>query len=767
MVNCFLKNGEERKEAPMPKLISDLAIMLLTAGVVAVIFKRFKQPLVLGYILAGFLVGPFMPYFFTVADEASIETWSEIGIIVLMFSLGLEFNLHKLASVGGTAVVTALTEVFGMLVVGYVLGQALGWGTMDSVFLGGMLSMSSTTIIIKAFDELNVRQEGFAQLVFGTLVIEDIAGIFMMIILSTVSVSQNISGGALALQLGMLVLYLALWLVLGIYILPTLLRKASRFMNDETLLLVSLGICFGMVLLAEALGFSSALGAFLAGSLLAGTVHAERVEHLTGGIKDLFGSVFFLSVGMMIDPAMLVKYALPILIVTVVTILGKLTISSLGVLLSGQPLRSAVRCGSSLAQIGEFAFIIASLGMSLGVIADYVYPIVVAVSVITTLTTPAFIKNSDKLYSLLCRVLPEKLRKKLDRYTEEDAARTQQDSDWANFLRRYARVTALYGMLMAGVSLIGRLLLFPLLSETLPNLWMARALCALFCIAGVGLFTRPMLDLHSPAYTTLWVKNRVFRLPLITLTALRFMLIVVLAFVPLQTFLGIPSGWLLLLIAAAVLLIYRSGWMSSAYISVEAQFMANFNERSLQRRQDDTTEWLDEKLFVERLPCGEAMAGRTLKQLNWGFLYGVNVIKVLRGKKHMNMPSGDLELRAGDQVYLLGRPEELRALRLSMDRREPPELLTLRQFIAGQSGEATDVYSYAIPVGKDSALQGKTIRGSGLREAYDCMILGVQRKKLPILRPDVNMTIQTDDLVWVLGARRMAEKLLTGDLDRD
>lgn len=748
----------------MPKLISDLAIMLLTAGVVAVIFKRLKQPLVLGYILAGFLVGPYMPYFFTVADSVSIETWSEIGIIVLMFGLGLEFNLHKLASVGGTAIVTALTEVFGMLVVGYLVGQAMGWGMMDSIFLGGMLSMSSTTIIIKAFDELGVRKENYAQLVFGTLVIEDIAGIFMMIILSTVSVSQSISGGALALQLGMLVLYLALWLILGIYILPTLLRKAEAFMNEETLLLVSLGICFGMVLLAEKLGFSSALGAFLAGSLLAGTVHAERVEHLTSGIKDLFGSVFFLSVGMMIDPAMLVTYWLPILIITIVTIVGKLTISSLGVLLSGQSLKNAVHCGCSLAQIGEFAFIIASLGMSLGVIADYVYPIIVAVSIVTTLTTPTFIKNSDKIYSALHKALPDKLANKLDRYTAEDASDKDQDSDWANFLRRYVKVTAIYGVLMAGVALIGQLVLYPMLQKTPLDTWMVQAICVAFCIVGVALFIRPMLDMHSTEYTTLWVKNRYFRLPLMTLTALRFMLIVLIAFIPLQTILGIPSVWLLLIIVASILLIDRSGWMSSAYISAEARFMANFNERSLQRNQDDTIEWLDEKLLVEQLTCDEHIAGKTLKQLNWGYLFSVNVIKLVRGKRHLNMPSGDLELRAGDQLYLIGKSEDLRSLRLSLGLPESAELPTLRQFIERQSDETTDVYAYALPVERDSELQGKSIKSSKLREKYDCMILGLQREKLPILQPDVNMTIQTDDLVWVLGTRRMAEKLLAGEL---
>ena len=744
----------------MPKLISDLAIMLLTAGVVAVLFKRFKQPLVLGYILAGFLVGPFMPYFFTVADEMSIETWSEIGIIILMFGLGLEFNLHKLASVGGAAIITAATGVLGLLVLGDLVGQAMGWGTMDSIFLGGMLSMSSSIIVIKVFDELGITGEGFAQLVFGTLVIQDIAGIFMMIILSTVSVSKNISGGALALQLGMLVLYLVLWLVLGIYILPTVLRSASKFMNDETLLLTSLGICFGMVLLADALGFSSALGAFLAGSLLAGTVHAERVEHLTGGIKDLFGSVFFLSVGMMIEPALILRYIVPILIVTAVTIVGKLAISALGVLLAGQPLENAVRSGCSLAQIGEFAFIIASLGMSLGVIADYVYPVIVAVSVITTLTTPILIKQADNIYALIGKLLPPKLKDKLERYAGDSGDRQDQDNDWANFLRRYVRITALYGALMAGVSLLGQLVLYPLLTNTMLEPWMDRSICAAFCVVGIALFIRPMLDLHSTEYTTLWVKDRRFRLPLISLTVLRFILVMLLVFIPLRTFLGINSLWMLVMIAAAIVLIQKSGWMSSVYIHAETRFIANLNERLLNENQVETAQWLDEKLFVEEIACGGDAAGKTLKQLGWGYLFSVNVIKVIRGSRHHNMPSGDMELRSGDRLVILGKPEDLRSLRLGQNREEDQAPDTLHRFIEDQEDLATDVYVYALPVGKDSVFQGKSIRSSRLKEDYDCMVLGIQRNKLPILQPDVNMIIQAGDLVWVLGDRRMAERLL-------
>ena len=750
----------------LPELISDLAIMLLTAGVVTVIFKKIKQPLVLGYIVAGFLIGPYMPLFFTVADSASISTWSEIGVIVLMFGLGLEFNLHKLAQVGGTAIITALTEVGGMLLIGFGVGQLLGWGIMDSVFLGGMLSMSSTTIIIKAFDELGVRNQGFAQLVFGTLVIEDIAGIFMMIILSTLSVSQSISGGALAMKLALLVLYLALWLILGIYLLPTLMNKATPLMNDETLLVSSLGICFGMVLLANALGFSSALGAFMAGSLLAGTVHAERVEHLTSGVKDLFGSVFFLSVGMMLDPAMIVKYIVPILIITLVTLVGKLIFSSLGVLLSGQTLKNAVHCGCSLAQIGEFAFIIASLGLSLGVIADYIYPIIVSVSIITTRTTPSFIKGSDKLYEWLEKVLPSKLTEKLARYTDEEQSSKEKNGDWSAYLGRYVKVTAFYGVVMLGIALIGSLVQLPLLGKLGLEPWLAKLICLAVVYLGMSIFIRPMLDMKSPQFTTLWVKNRNFRLPLMALTAIRVLIIVIIAFIPANTVSGVAGLWLLPLILAAVLLIYRSGWFASAYLSVEARFLANFNERQLQRLDsDDAVEWLDQRLHV--LSFQYEQQGGTLKELGWGKRFGVNVIKIVRGKRHINIPSGDAALHSGDTVYILGEPAELRNLCLDLGIAEPAELPTLREFIAAEDSDPDALYSYAISVDKGSELAGKTVRGSGIRDNYDCMVLGLQRSRLPIAQPDVNMQIQNGDLVWVLGAKVMAGKLLANVVEEN
>ena len=740
----------------LPDLVSDLAVILLTGGVITVIFKKLNLPLVLGYILAGFLIGPYMPLFFSLADIEAVSTWSEIGIIILMFCLGLEFNLHKLASVGGTAIITALVEVGGMLAMGFAVGQLMGWGTMDSIFLGGMLSMSSTTIIIKAFDELNVRKTDFAQLVFGTLVMEDIAGIFMMIILSTISVSKSISGGTLALQLGLLVLYLVLWLVLGIFLLPTLLNKASKLMSDETLLIVSLGICFGMVLLADALGFSSALGAFLAGSLLAGTVHAERVEHLTSGVKDLFGAVFFISVGMMLDPGAVVKYIWPILILTAVTIVGKLLFSSLSVLLSGHTLRQAIYCGCSLAQIGEFAFIIASLGLSLGVIADYIYPIIISVSVITTLTTPFFIKSADRICTGLERLLPQKLVQQLERYTDEEQSVKEQDSDWAVFLRRYVKRTVFYGVLMLGIVILGDAVLLPLLRETIHVPWISKAitLCAVYL--GIAMFIRPMLDAHSPQYTVLWAKKRSFRLPLIALSVIRVLVIVLIVFLPIRTVLGIHSLWLLPLLAAAVLVAGHFGWFASAYLSVETRFLTNFNERLLQQYGDsDDATWLDEKLYVTELICPSEEAGKDLRALGWGRRYGVNIIKIVHGKRELDIPSGDTVLSEGDRLAVLGERENLVSLRLSVGAGEA-ELPTLHAYISGEKA----LYTYTLDVAKNDHLAGCTIRDSGLRENYDCMILGLQRNLLPIIGPDVNFVIQRGDLVWLLGSRRMAEKAL-------
>ena len=394
--------------AHLPQIIVDLAMILLVAGVTTILFKKLNQPLVLGYIIAGFITGPHFSFFPTVSDAANIQVWSEIGVIFLLFALGLEFSFYKLKSVGNTAFIATAVEIGGMLGFGYLCGTLLGWSHMDSIFLGGMLAMSSTTIIIKAFEDLKLKGKRFTEMVFGVLIVEDIAGIIMMVMLSTLA-AAGISTMELAMGVGRLGFFLTLWVVMGMYLIPTFFKKAKDLMNDETLIVASIGLCLGMVVLATHMGFSAALGAFIMGSLIAEAPNAEHIEHLVKPVKDLFGAVFFVSVGMLVDPSLLLQYWFPILVLVAVTIIGKLIFSTGGVLAAGQNLNISMHCGFSLAQIGEFSFIIASLGMSLGVISDFLYPIIVAVSVVTTFTTPFFIMAADPAYKVVTKLLPAKV----------------------------------------------------------------------------------------------------------------------------------------------------------------------------------------------------------------------------------------------------------------------------------------------------------------------------------------------------------------------
>ncbi|HEU4472790.1 MAG TPA: cation:proton antiporter, partial [Flavisolibacter sp.] len=420
--------------AHLPNLITDLALILCAAAFITLVFKKLKQPLVLGYIIAGFLVGPYFSWIPTVHEGENIRIWAEIGVIFLLFSLGLEFSFKKLLKVGGSASITALVEVIVMVLIGFGVGQGLGWSFMDSLFLGGILSISSTTIIIRAFDELGLKTKQFATLVFGVLIVEDLVAIVLLVLLSTLAVSKQFAGTEMIYSILKLVFFLAIWFLSGIFFIPTLLRKAKKLISDEMLLIISVALCFLMVVFASQVGFSPALGAFIMGSILAETTKAERIEHLIKPVKDLFGAIFFVSVGMLIDPQVLVDHALPIVILCLVTIAGKVFSTTLGALLSGQQLQTSIQAGFSLAQIGEFSFIIATLGLSLNVTSDFLYPIAVAVSAVTTLTTPYLIRSSGRFYHWLNRRLPPNLVKRLNRYSSE-AKQVSHTSEWKMFIR--------------------------------------------------------------------------------------------------------------------------------------------------------------------------------------------------------------------------------------------------------------------------------------------------------------------------------------------
>lgn len=760
-------------------LISDLALLLVVAGFTTLLCKKINQPLVIGYILAGFLIGPVVSFVPTVGDMNNINLWAEIGVIFLMFSLGLEFSLHKLATVGNTGVISALLQIGGMMILGYGIGMAMGWSTMNSIFLGGMLSMSSTMITIKAIEDLGLKEEKFTKVTIGTLVIEDIVAIFLMVVLSTVSVSQGVSGLELAGTIGKLMIYLVVWLVLGIYLIPSFLQKTQNLMTDETLLVSALGICFGMVWLADAIGFSSALGAFLAGSIMAGTVHGERIEHLVNPCKDLFGAVFFVSVGLMVVPSMLLEYLVPILILTVATIAGKIILLTAGMMIGGEDLKTALYSATSQTQIGEFSFIIATLGISLGVTSDFLYPVIVAVSVITTFTTPYLIRSTDGLYNLLLKIVPNQWQVQINRYkTEKNAADVKGiDPDWKYFLKGYGTTFLLYGVLLLGISEIGRIVLLPALADALQNDTLAAVVtCAAIYVIMAPLLP-PMMIFRKRYFTALWLKSFANHLPLMFLVALRTAVTVFLVVRPVHLMLHVPS-WLLVLIAVPViLLLSRSDWLIGRYLEIEARFLTNFNEKKLQELRDQengkTHDWLDEQLQVASYICtaDSAAADKELKDLQWGKAMQVNVIKIVRGRKHINIPEGYEQILSGDRLYILGTVKALENFNLMSQQRNlllesEEEQVSLHQFIASQDQwhEDQQLFAYAVTVKKGSPLAGCSIRDSGIKSNWSACLIGIERGMLPLLNLSPNFILNADDLLWVLGTQKMGQQLVKKEL---
>ncbi len=741
----------------LPDMITDLAVMLLTAGFVTILFKKINQPLILGYILAGFLISPYFPMFFNVEDVASIDLWSEIGVIILMFYIGLEFNLLKLAQMGGTAVISAFVKILGVILTGMGVGHLLGFSMFNCIFLGCMLSISSTAVIQKSFEEMGIKNEKYAQLVMGTLIMEDILAIFMLVILSTISVSQNVSGSELAINLAMMLCYLVVWLILGIYMLPAFLNRVIDLMTDEMLLILSLGVCFGMVLIANFLGFSSELGAFLAGSLLAGTMHAERIEHITKGVKDMFVSIFFLSVGMMVDPVAIVEYAPMIILITIVAVISKLIFATLGMLLSGQTLNTAIKSGFSLAPIGEFSFIIASLGVSLGVMDAYLYPIIVSAAVITTFLTPCLIKNSDKSIAFLQSKLPEVLVTKINQYTSSDQTEDATDQDWNAYIRRYISRIGIYGIIMLVAAITGTKWLNPLLSETMGE-FPAELLTTVGIFLIIAIFVRPMMDPHNNHYTCLWLKKKSNHLPLLVMIFLKLALISAIAMMPLYVFFDLPLWILLIICVIYVLIMARSEFFSVPYLRLETRFLRNLNERIIENASKDGNKqhaWLNEELHIISLiaPEDAEYLGVPLASLQWGRRFNVYVVKIRHGGKQMILPGPKAVIQPGDKIYVLG---DLKAIEnfyrlVKMEPPRPPR--TLKEFMdSGYPDPDNALAICAIQVTGTEAYVNKPLRNGIIRNKFHCAVLGLQQDGYPIIMPDINTVICKGDLIWVMGS---------------
>ncbi len=761
----------------LDNLIIDLALILAVAGIVTLIMRKLKQPIVLGYIIAGFLISPNFTYLPNVLRAGDISTWAEIGIIFLMFALGLEFSFKKIATVGGSAFVTAATVMVAMIVIGFGVGQLLGWSRMDCVFLGGMLSMSSTMIILKAYEEYNLKKEKFAQLVMGTLVIEDIAGIFMLIILSTISVGKGIAGIELASEIGFLLVLLIVWLVVGIYLIPTFLKKIDNLLNEEMLLIISLAICLVMVAIANLIGFSSALGAFMAGSILAGTSKGEVVEHLIKPIKDLFGAIFFVSVGMMIEPKLLIKYIVPILILSVVTILGQMIFSTLGMLLSGQSLRTAVRGGFSMVQIGEFSFIVATLGMSLGVIGDFLYPIVVCVSVITSFMTPIFIRKAPYVYEFLDRKLPQGLKVFIKTNTSERQSKDDKDDDWKRYLKRIGTRTLICSMAMFVIYWLCTSYLedFVLKYSTEQG---AAIITAAVAVVAMLPFIALMHGTNKVLYTKLWIKHKANKLPLLTLKFIRILIGAMFVALTLNKLLNWPFALVVIVVCPFAYKVVKSDYMRGKTKAIEMSFISNFYEKTLAKRKKERAltgkyHWLDEALYVVRLKIVADEDALYVKDIGRNMHVNVGIIKVIRKGKHYNMPSGEFELKKDDELHMMAKDEEIQTSLMILEGLEyiektPRPKETLKNYIYGQTFEHVpaekQIICVPINVSANAFFANKSIKNSGIREKYKGSVIGIERDNLAITHPSIMTVLKAGDLIWVIGTKEMATKLIRDDL---
>ena len=739
----------EKTMAHLPALIQDLALILIAAGAMTLLFRAIGQPVVLGYIIAGFLVSPNVRWLPSIVDPEGVKVWAEIGVIFLLFSLGLEFSFKKLARVGASAAITAIVEVVGMVGVGFLIGRAFGWNSMDSLFLGGILAISSTTIIIRAFEELGLKTKGVARLVFGVLVIEDLVAILLMVVLTTVAVSQTFSGvemGVSTLKLGF---FLVLWFVLGIFLLPIFLKFTKRLLRSETLLIVSLGLCFLMVVTATKAGFSPALGAFIMGSILAETLEGERIEHLIEPVKNLFAAVFFVSVGMLIDPAVLTEYWKPILVITVGTIVGKTITTALGALASGQSLRHSVQAGMSLAQIGEFSFIIAGLGTSLKVTSDFLYPIAISVSAVTTFTTPYLIRSADGLVVTLEKHLPRRWLNALESFRSA-SSQAAHASEWRQFFRRSSMKLVTNGVMVSAIFLLSSEYLWPYLATLTGKRTLAAALSLLVAFALALPFVWAMVlgRTGSDAERRLWRDKRYSSTLLVTQGVRWVLTLSLLAalcsrFVPMG-FVGVAA--FVVFFSAALLLSRR---VSQVYLWLESRFVENLHQKEETKELPPLAPW-DSHLAELTISPESPLVGQALSEAKIRERYGATVVLVGRGSRVIPAPGRNERIYPFDRLQVIGTDEQIARLKEECERSSGETSAGLR---------GLDYSLHPIYVDDNSSYANKTIRECGLREASNGLIVGIEKKGERSLNPDSTTLIEPGDVVWVVGDRQRLTRL--------
>lgn len=749
--------------ADVPALINDLAYILVSAGIVTLIFKRLKQPLVLGYIVAGFLVSPHMPYTASVLDTENVHLWADIGVMFLLFSLGLDFSFKKILKMGASPIISTITIIFCMSILGLLVGHIFDWPKMDCIFLGGMLAMSSTTIIYKAFDDLGLRQQQFAGLVMSVLILEDILAIVMMVMLSAIASGSNPDGEQMLGSLVKIAFFLVLWLVVGIFAIPLFLRRVRKLINDEVMLIVALGMCCAMAVFSTKVGFSSAFGAFIMGSILAETVEAERIEKLVEPVKNLFGAIFFVSVGMLVDPNIIMEYALPIMALVLTILVGQGIFGSISFMLGGESLKSAMRCGFSIAQIGEFSFIIASLGLSLGVISDFLYPVVVAVSVITTFLTPYMIRLATPAYTHLEKRLPSRLIKMMN-HLSMSHPNSNEENKWKKLLTQMSVNTLIYAILSSATIVLMFTFVLPFMRHLLPGSELnkyANAITGMLTILLIAPFLRAMVmkKNRSEEWRALWDESNRNRLPLLFTILVRATVAVAYIFYICHYLTRFSNALLITIGVVAVVAIIFSRSIKNRSIRLERLFIMNLRSREIEAQVHGKKRPLYEGRLLDRdihiadfaVPMNSRWMGHTLRQLDLGRKYGVHVSSILRANYRLNIPDGNYIIFPGDKLQVIGSDEQLAKLGEAINEEvlgEDPNLehreMKLRQLI----------------IGHESPFVGKTLEESGIRDTYSCMVVGLEEGKENLSPFNPKRRFQEGDIIWIVGEEDNLKTLL-------
>lgn len=725
----------------LPALFSDLALILVTAGITTVVFKWLKQPLVLGYIVAGFLIGPHFSYFPVITDTMSVKTWSDIGMVFLLFAIGLEFSFKKLKKVGGPGVIVVLTELIIMFSVGFLIGKAIGWQRMNCIFLGCMLSISSTSIIVKAFDDLKLKNEKFSADVIGALVVEDLVAVVLMVILSTLSVGNSFDGKELVFSMVKLVFFLVIWFIFGIYLIPSFLRWIRRFMTEETLEIISIGLCFGMVLLATYAGFSSALGAFVMGSILAETLEADIIHRLVTPIKNLFGAIFFVSVGMMVDPQVLVQYTWPVVIIALAVMIFKTLSATIGMFISGHDAKTSFNAGFCFCQIGEFSFIIASLGLSFKVIDEFLYPIIVTVSIVTTFFTPYIIKAANPLYDWLSPRIPERWLKALTNVENGFKANDHKTMTIKKFLTSQLQNIIIYACIIIAVTIICFSTIGALSVRFIPGIW-GQITGAILTLAIVAPFIWAMAFKYNISKTNKnLLSNTTFnRNIIIAIFVIRYLAALTIIFLIVHHYINI-NNWAVIGISLVISFILAySDRIMKFYDRLESNFMKNLNKRQ-EQASFVIPEVLQRNFHLEKLTVSQnsQVVGKMLKDTVFRSKYNVSVVSIERGHNTFDLPDIDMVFYPYDIITVVGNDENINKIK---------PIIEVEDNVLIRERENHDMQLHSIRVAETNSICGVSLRNSKFKDKYNAMVIAIQRGEDFILSPSASTVFQSDDIIW-------------------